>query len=248
MMNRPRQRGFTLVEMLVVIGIIVVLMAILFPVFTIARNKARKTQCQHQLHEIALALKTYKESNNGRYPPAPVFVNGRYEGGLSALYPDYIDNLDVLICPKDTAVKGALAQAKQVRYSSYNGKATNPRGNDWTLTEVWYNFHGYDFAGAPGAAITSTGIDNGGLNESGYVDAVMSELSTQGMRKRDLPRLSNRSAPGTTIITHCPYHSDDAVILIRLDGTADGNAKVSYLEQDPDDAGPKVAPYLSQLK
>ncbi len=255
MMNRPRKRGFTLVEMLVVIGIIVVLMAILFPVFTIVRKKARKTECTSHLHQIALALKSYKENNNGRYPPPPVFVNGRYEGGFSALYPDYIDSLDLLLCPEDTSIRGAQGEAKQVRYSSYNGKAQNPRGGVWdfelnpsALPIIYYNYHGYDFAGAPGSAVTSTGIDNGGTNEGGYIAAVMSELSNEGMRQRDLPRLANRSAPGTTIITHCPYHSEDAEIVIRLDGTSDGNAKRKYLEEDPDDAGPKVAPYLSQLK
>jgi len=246
MLKRPRKRGFTLVEMLVVIGIIVVLMAILFPVFTIVRKKARKTQCTGQLHQIALALKTYAENNNGRFPPPPMLVAGRYEGGLSALYPDYIDNTDILICPEDTAAKGT--QAKQVRYSSYNGKANNPRAGDWTLVEVWYNYHGYTFSAPPPGPINSTGVDNGGLDEAGYVAAVMSELQTEGLRKRDLPRLANRSAPGTTIITHCPYHSDDAEIVVRLDGTADGNAKRSYLQEDPDGAGPKVAPYLSQLK
>jgi len=246
MLKRPRRRGFTLVEMLVVIGIIVVLMAILFPVFTIVRKRARKVQCTGQLHQIALALKSYAESNNGRYPPPPVFVNGRYEGGLSALYPDYLDNTDLLICPEDTAAKGT--PAKQVRYSTYNGKANDPRGGDWTLVEIRYNYYGYTFSGPPGAAINSTGLDNGGFDEVGYTAAVMSELQAEGRRKRDLPRLANRAAPGTTIISHCSNHSSDAEIVVRLDGTTDGNAKRSYLEQDPDDAGPKVAPYLSQLK
>jgi len=246
MLKRPRRRGFTLVEMLVVIGIIVVLMAILFPVFTIVRKKARKAQCIGQLHQIALALKSYAENNNGRYPPPPVFVAGRYEGGLSALYPDYIDNTDLLICPEDTAAKGT--QAKQVRYSTYNGKATDPRSGNWVLLEVRYNYNGYTFSGPPGAAISSTGLDNGGIDEVGYRAAVMSELQPEGKRIRDLPRLANRSAPGTTIITRCSNHASDAEVVARLDGDVDGNAKRSYLEQDPDDAGPKVAPYLSQLK
>jgi type II secretory pathway pseudopilin PulG len=234
--------------MLVVIGIIVVLMAILFPVFSIARKRARKTQCEGQLHQIALALKAYKDNYSGHYPPPVVFVNGRYEGGLSALYPDFIDNQDILVCPEDAAVKGAQAQAKQVRYSSYNGKATNPRGGNWALTEAWYNFFGYTFSGAPGGPITSTGVDNGGMNEAGYLAAVLPALQAEGKRKRDLPRLWNRAAPDTTIVTHCPYHSSDAEVVLRLGGDVDGNAKRSFLQEDPDGAGVKVAPYLSQLK
>lgn len=262
MIKEPRGRGFTLVEMLVVIAIIVVLMAILFPVFSRVRAHARKTKCISNLHQITLALRSYKNDYGGRYPPPPVFVNGRYYGGLSALYPDYIDNLDVLICPDDPDIRGAMAQARQVVYSSYNGRAIAPRSGNWAfapdqasgLPEVYYNYNGYTFLGAPGGPINSSGVDNGGVNEAGYVAAVMSEYRAEGLRQRDLPRLANRAAPGTTIVTHCPHHrgsgslAEQTEILARLDGTVDSNAKRGALEQDPDDAGPKVAPYLSQRK
>ena len=246
MMSWPRKRGFTLVEMLVVIAVIVVLMAILFPVFSRVRAHARKVKCISNLEQIALALKKYQEDYNGRFPPPPVFVNGRYYGGISALYPDYIDNTEIFSCPDD--IDGKSAQAQQVRYSSYNGKATNAGGGNWALTEVYYNYYGYTFSGPPGNPINSTGLDNGGLDEAGYVAAVMSEYTAEGLHRRDLPRLANRTAPGNTIITHCGRHSSDAEVVLRLDGSADGNAKRGPLEQDPDGNGPKVAPYLSQRK
>jgi len=247
MATKPRRRGFTLVEMLVVIAIIAVLVAILFPVFTIVRKKARKTQCISRLSQLAIALKSYKE-DNGRYPPPPVFVNGRYYGGFSALYPDYVESWEGLICPEDADVRGAAAQAKQVVYSSYNGKATDPRGGNWTLTEEYYNFFGYTFSAPPPGPINSTGVDNRGLDDPGYIAAVMSEYRPEGLRQRDLPRLANRNAPGNTIATHCARHASDAEILLRVDGTYDVNAGRSALEQDPDGAGPKVAPYLGQRK
>jgi prepilin-type N-terminal cleavage/methylation domain-containing protein len=252
MMREPRKRGFTLVEMLVVIAIIVVLMAILFPVFSRVRAHARKVKCIGQLHQLAMALKSYQNGNNGRFPPAPVFVNGRYYGGFSALYPDYVDNSDIFICPDDLDVKPVGAQAKQNRYCSYNGKATNPAGGNWDFTEVYYNYHGYDFSGPPGAPVNSTGVDNLGLDEAGYFAVLMQEYQPEGLRRRDAPRLVNRAAPGSTIVTHCIRHrgggsaANQTEVLVRLNGTTNGNAKRAALEEDPDGNGPKIAPYISQ--
>jgi prepilin-type N-terminal cleavage/methylation domain-containing protein/prepilin-type processing-associated H-X9-DG protein len=52
-------RGFTLVELLVVIGIAVVLMGLLFPVIGKAREAGRRTQCASQLHQIGHGLIRY---------------------------------------------------------------------------------------------------------------------------------------------------------------------------------------------
>ena len=256
MTRKPRPRGFTLVELLVVIAIIVVLMAILFPVFSRVRERARKTKCQANLHQLAMALKQYRE-DHGRYPSAPWYDDtiGRYRGGFSDLYPDYIDNTEVLLCPDDLEAKGLGAKISQNIYSSYNGQATNPRGDNWALQEVYYNYNGYDFSGAPGSAVNSTGVDNGGGADDLYFAVLLPEFGPKGLRpNRDAPRLANRSAPGFTIITHCRFHrgrgdpSDQNEIVARADGTVDGAVKRAYLEQDPDGTGPKVAPYVSQLK
>ena len=54
-----RKRGFTLIELLVVIAIIAILAAILFPVFSRAREQARKATCQSNLKQISNALMMY---------------------------------------------------------------------------------------------------------------------------------------------------------------------------------------------
>ncbi|MDB5329454.1 MAG: epsG 2 [Phycisphaerales bacterium] len=68
--NRANRRptGFTLVELLVVIGIIAVLIAILMPALRRAREEARRVQCASNLRQIAIALNSYANENKEYYP------------------------------------------------------------------------------------------------------------------------------------------------------------------------------------
>jgi prepilin-type N-terminal cleavage/methylation domain-containing protein/prepilin-type processing-associated H-X9-DG protein len=74
-MNRThvhsRRRGFTLVELLVVIGIIALLISILLPVLNKAKEAANKVKCLSQIKSIMTATLTYCSDNKGSFPPAP---------------------------------------------------------------------------------------------------------------------------------------------------------------------------------
>lgn len=63
-----RSMAFTLVELLVVVGIISVLMAILLPVLTKARKKALEVRCQGNLRQIYAGLILYANDNRDRFP------------------------------------------------------------------------------------------------------------------------------------------------------------------------------------
>src|SRR3954464_500158 len=69
MKSRPNQtRGFTLVELLVVIGIIAILISLLLPALNQAREQAKRTQCAAGLHNIGIAMNVYGNENKRRLP------------------------------------------------------------------------------------------------------------------------------------------------------------------------------------
>lgn len=70
-----RRRGaFTLVELLVVIGIIALLLSILMPSLSRAREQAKQVQCMSNMRQIAMAFKMYIDANKGKYPRPAVNV------------------------------------------------------------------------------------------------------------------------------------------------------------------------------
>lgn len=87
-----RIRGYTLVELLVVIAIIGVLMAILFPVYSTARQKAYETVCISNMRQLTLAILAYASNHNERLPDASTWV--------SDIMP-HVKDQDIFKCRRD---------------------------------------------------------------------------------------------------------------------------------------------------
>lgn len=83
-------KPFTIIELLVVIGVIALLAALLMPVLAKSRERAKQASCINNLKQIGLALITYRNENDDKDVP-----------WTSHLFPSYIASEKVFLCPSD---------------------------------------------------------------------------------------------------------------------------------------------------
>jgi len=113
-----KRQGFTLIELLVVIAIIAILAAILFPVFSNAKERARQAMCCSNLKQLTQAFRQYCDDHNGAMPSGCARLsNPRIEwtGSPDCLRPDvdltkgqiwnYVRSRGVYLCPSDKGIK-----------------------------------------------------------------------------------------------------------------------------------------------
>lgn len=77
-----KQKGFTLVELLVVISIIALLMAILLPALARAREYAKRAVCSNQIKQLQAAWYMYCDNNNERVPVGDVGFSWNFNNGV----------------------------------------------------------------------------------------------------------------------------------------------------------------------
>jgi prepilin-type N-terminal cleavage/methylation domain-containing protein/prepilin-type processing-associated H-X9-DG protein len=93
----PRRAGFTLVELLVVIGIIALLISILLPTLNAARSSAKSIVCASNLRQLSLGFIVYANDFEGSLPPGSTaqFTGGAITGDWAPFWYDrvfeYID-------------------------------------------------------------------------------------------------------------------------------------------------------------
>jgi prepilin-type N-terminal cleavage/methylation domain-containing protein/prepilin-type processing-associated H-X9-DG protein len=97
--------GFTLIELLIVIAIIAILAAILFPVFARARENARRASCQSNLKQMGLGVMQYLQDCDEKYPQAYWYLNDTNGSGgyvhWSRMIQPYVKSDQLFVCPSD---------------------------------------------------------------------------------------------------------------------------------------------------
>jgi type II secretory pathway pseudopilin PulG len=99
------QMAFTLVELLVVIGVIVILISLLLPSISAARSQSRAVQCTANLRQLGIGLLQYAMDNHGNFPenvvsPTPQYWFNFTNGYLPPMPANGVGS-SIYVCPED---------------------------------------------------------------------------------------------------------------------------------------------------
>ncbi|MBT3380355.1 MAG: type II secretion system protein [Lentisphaerae bacterium] len=160
----PRQSlsPFSLVELLVVIGIMAILMSILLPVTTKIRENGRRVACSANLRQLGTAMHLYMQEYDQSMCPHDDADSGNPEWRWDTIYlnlaPYYSDNHDILKCPKDRSWTRPASGATG-RWWSYGFNHACGYGGAMMTT---------DFVDPPGTAVFfDSDESDGGVEDDG---------------------------------------------------------------------------------
>ena len=118
-----RTSGFSLIELLIVVALILILTTMYWGSTSGSRQKKLQTSCQNNLQKIHIAMEIYANDHEGKFPEA---IGARTaEEPLDLLVPRYTSDTSVFICPgsKDSVLpSGESFRKRKISYAYYMGR------------------------------------------------------------------------------------------------------------------------------
>lgn len=148
------RKAFTLIELLVVIAVIAILAAILFPVFAKSKEQARRTHCANNLRQIGIAVTSYVQDWDEKYPWAYTneMVNRGYSPSLPDLLTPYGPSNTTWMCPSD------VGETWPSEYLSYQGPPIPFHAMKMSSSYVYRGVTYREYAGRPLSTIKRPSI------------------------------------------------------------------------------------------
>ena len=133
---RRSGRAFTLIELLTSVGVMAVLMAILIPSLTRAKESAQRTICGTNLHQLNAALRMYAHNNKGWYPVEELCGNPQ-NALTEALFLRYVSQRDIFYCP---SAKQIELYAQSDEYGGPGGDSVVNTDENWERSYISYKY------------------------------------------------------------------------------------------------------------
>jgi prepilin-type N-terminal cleavage/methylation domain-containing protein len=135
--RKIRARGFTLVELLVVVVVIGILVGLAVPALQKALRSAANAQDMSNLRQIGLALSNFEAENNGRIPNNSIPVPGTDSGG-SGDRPSFMESVDRMMAPDSNFSSGSVYnwQRRSIWFSKRFAQI--PSGKSYNKSTQYY--------------------------------------------------------------------------------------------------------------